>query len=396
MKERLERLYSVIEEEDLSGCVISKPENIYYFTGVYPVETSFLIVPSGKDPLLLAAPSSYREAVDKAVVEVGLGELNMLVSLKRVLLSLGCLPPRNDIFLRNLLGNWRSKPLGIEGDRLGVSFLDALGNPKYRDISSWIMDLRMVKDGGEIKCIERAVKISEDALRESLGHLRVGARVRELSGFFDHCAKRRGADETKARVRAGRNTAFPFSRDMGGRISRGPVLIDFGCAYRGYWCDLTRMFYVGEPDEAFADAYEAVVMAREKGLMAAVAGERIAKTDVEVRSVLVRHGYRENLVYTSGHGVGLEVHEPPIISSQRIEPSVPRLYSDGDPQRLYRVMRSYLERAGEPRFRENTVIALEPGVYLKRFGVRVEDMVLVKRKPRLLSSLSARLEDSII
>jgi Xaa-Pro aminopeptidase/Xaa-Pro dipeptidase len=156
------------------------------------------------------------------------------------------------------------------------------------------------------------------------------------------------------------------------------------------------MFHLGEPKEEFIRAYEAVLQARKRGLEAARAGEEIARMDEAVREVLAEHGYSDRLIYTTGHGVGLEVHEPPIVSSTVPEPEVPKLYSDGDVQRMYKEMRAYLTTAENPRFQENTVIALEPGIYFKDFGVRVEDMVLIKGKARLLSSSPVKLEDMII
>lgn len=396
MKERLENLYDAIEYEDLAACIIAKPENIYYFTGVYPIESSFLIVPRRKEPVLLVAPSSYREAEESSLVRIEKGELNMLASLKRALHSLSCLPVKNDIFLRNVMGSWRSKPLGIEGEYLGANVLAALEDPKYLDISPVIMNMRMRKDTKELRYMEKAVNISEAAMGEAAEHLRLGISEKELSGIFDLAAKKRGGNVTKARVRAGLNTAKPFSRTMDGNVKEGPVLIDFGCTYKGYWCDETRMFHVGEPGKEFVKAYEAVLKAREQGLEAARAGEEIADLDNAVRGVLKEHGYMDNLVYTTGHGVGLEVHEPPIVSSTLPEPEVPELYSDGDVQRLYRAMSAYLTTAENPRFQENTVIALEPGIYFEDFGVRVEDMVLIGKKARLLSSSPVKLEDAVI
>lgn len=396
MKERLEKLQVFIAEMDLAGCVVAKPENIYYFTGVYPIESSFLIVPGNREPTLLVAPSSYREAEESSRVAVVKGELNILASLKRSLLELSFLQVKNDVYVRNLLGGWRSKPLGIEGDYIGVNVLEALGDPKYIDITPEVMRLRMVKDDKEIKNIEKAVEISEGALKEAAQHLALGMSERAVSGIFDQAAKRLGGNETKARVRAGVNTAKPFARMMDGEIVKGPVLIDFGCTYNGYWCDITRMFHIGEPKEEFLRAYEAVLKARERGLEAARAGEEIPKMDEGVREVLQEHGYEDSLVYTTGHGIGLEVHEPPLISSTTPMPETPKLYSDGDVQRMYRVMSAVLGEGEKPRFQENTVIALEPGVYLKDFGVRVEDMVLIKKKGKLLSSFPVGLEEIVI
>jgi Xaa-Pro aminopeptidase len=394
--DRIEKLHSLVEEEELAGCLIAKPENIYYFTGVYPIESSFLIVPRGGEAELVVAPSSYREAREESRVGVVKGKLDMRSFLKKFLLNLGCIPRSRGVLIRDYLTRALMPPLGIEGEFLSIEVARKLGIRKYRDISPLIMRMRMVKDRKELRAIKHASEIADEAMQRVKARIKPGMREREISGLFDREAKKLGANETKARVRSGRDTAKPFAKLMKGVIAEGPLLIDYGATYENYWSDITRTFHVGKPAEEFEDAYRAVVEAKKAGLKHARAGVAIARVDRAVKEVLRDYGYEGCTVYTSGHGVGLEVHEPPIVSSMIAKPEAPRLYSDGDVQRMYRLMLAYLRKGDRPAFHENTVIALEPGIYLRDFGVRIEDMVLIKKRPRLLSRFPDALEEIII
>jgi Xaa-Pro aminopeptidase len=386
---RIERLRELVRDLGLAGCLVSKPENIYYFTGVYPIESSFLVVSRDGDAALIVAPSSYPEAREKAddQVEVALGGLNMTRSLRRCLLDMGCLPRQRGVLLRDALTRALLPPLGIEGDSLGIGIARNLGLGKSVDISPYVMEMRMVKDGAERRAVERACEVADEAMERALDRIKPGMRETEVSGIFDREAKRLGGNDTKARVRSGRNSAKPFARLMDGVIKEGPLMIDYGATYENYWSDITRTFHVGRPGEDFRDAYEAVLEARQQGLRHLRARGEISVVDRVVREVLMEHGYGDCIVYTSGHGVGLEVHEPPIVSVNSPKPEIPRFHGRSDAERLYQSMISFFYRDEEPVFHRNTVIAYEPGVYLPEFGARIEDMVLIGGKPHVLSRL---------
>lgn len=395
---RVDRLRELVRDLGLAGCLLSKPENIYYYTGVYPIESSFLVVSRNGDAGLVVAPSSYPEARERAEdgVEVMQGGLNMSRFLRRCLLDMGCLPPRRGVYLRDALTRALTQPLGIEEDSLGVGIARALGLGKTVDISPYVMEMRMVKDGGERRAIKRACEVADDAMERALERLRPGMRETEVSGIFDREAKRLGGNETKARVRSGKNSAKPFAKLMDGAVGEGPLMIDYGTTYDNYWSDITRTFHLGSPDEGFMDAYEAVQEAREAGLRLLRAGGEISAADRVVRDVLREYGYGDCIVYTSGHGVGLEVHEPPIVSVNPPKPELPRFQGKSDAERLYQSMVSFFYMEEEPVFQKNTIIAYEPGVYLPEFGVRIEDMVLIGEKPRVLSRLPTDVDGAII
>ncbi|NOZ59792.1 MAG: aminopeptidase P family protein [Euryarchaeota archaeon] len=393
MHRRIEELVERLGEADVDCCVIAKPENVYYFTGVYPIEASFLIVSTMREPLLLVAPSSYAEAEERSRVEVVKGELRSLKALRQRLTREGCLPEKRGVFLRDLLGALRKKPLGIEGDYLPAKAARKLG--RWRDISPIIAEMRMVKDAEEVRIITRAVESSEKALRRVYNEIAPGMAERELSGRLDLELKRLGADQTKARVRSGRSSAKPFSREMEGSIGRGPLLVDYGGAFEHYWTDLTRTFHVGRAGEDYEEVYSCILEAKRAALREIGAGRSISEVEHAVREVFREHSLEGHMVYTPGHGVGLEVHEPPVITARRVREE-PMFRGSSDVERLYQAMAQFFVLEEEPVFRENMVLAIEPGLYFRDFGVRVEDMVLVKRRARLLSRFPDELEALVL
>ncbi len=391
MHRRIEKLMALLQEAGVECCIISKPENVYYFTGVFPIEASFLFVSTKRDPALLVAPSSYPEAEECSCVEVIKGELRSIEALKRALQQRGCVPEKSGVLLRDLLRAVRKKPLGIEGDHLPAEVARKL-ETKWLDVSPLISELRMVKDEEEVAIITRAVRASEEALRRVSQNIVRGMPERELSGMLDLELKRLGADQTKARVRSCKSSAKPFSMEMGGNIDNGVLLIDYGGAFKHYWTDLTRTFHMGRTSEAYEEIYGCILEAKKAALREIGAGKEIAAVEHAVREVFREHALEKYMVYTPGHGVGLEVHEPPVITSQKLteEPEVPK--GSTDAERLYHAMARFFIRDEKPAFRENMVLAIEPGLYFREFGVRVEDMVLVKRRAKLLSRFPDELE----
>ncbi len=142
----------------------------------------------------------------------------------------------------------------------------------------------------------------------------------------------------------GRATAAPLPR-------RGFVTLDFGIIHKGYCSDMTRTVFLGKPKPGERKAYHAVLEAQETAVSAVAPGVSCAEVDEAARSVLRREGLGEAFSHSTGHGVGLEIHEPPRVGA-------------GQTTRLLPGM----------------VITIEPGVYLAgKFGIRIEDMVAVTR-----------------
>lgn len=312
---RVLKLQQAVQALDLSGALLHKPENVYYFSGVFPIEPSFLIVPPDGDPELIVPGSSYREAVRDAVLPVEAGELDIVRTVRRRLIEKGCLRKEGDTPAKSLWSRLVGKGLGLEYDFFNLELKELVRVRCTADVTPVIREMRMVKDQTEINFIREACRIADEAMAATLPLIRPGMTEREVSGLFDQRAKAGGADETKARVRAGKRTALAFTRWMGGKVFEGPLLIDYGSRVRGYWSDITRTFYVGHrPDPVFAEIYPLVLDGLHQGVAQLRTGRNIYEVERAVRRVFAAAGHEEHMVYTAGHGIGLEIHEHPVLS----------------------------------------------------------------------------------
>jgi Xaa-Pro aminopeptidase len=231
--------------------------------------------------------------------------------------------------------------------RLRRSFLRELPEPL-------VQPLRMVKDADELAVISEAALEGCRLFEHILSIIRPGLREIDVAAELEYKARQRGAEgmSFETIVASGERSALPHGRATAALLPRkGFVTLDFGIIHKGYLSDMTRTVYLGHPTAKEREAYEAVLEAQESGIRAVRGGARCADVDEAARGVLRKAGLAEAFTHSSGHGVGLEIHEPPRIGT-------------GQTTRLLPGM----------------VVTIEPGIYLAgQFGVRIEDMVAVTR-----------------
>jgi Xaa-Pro aminopeptidase len=221
-------------------------------------------------------------------------------------------------------------------------------------VPGFLAEGRGSKEEWEIEAIRRAQALTEEVFDGLLSRIAPGVSERDLAAEIAYQHLRRGADRLAFDpiVASGRRSALPHGRASAKTIRpREFVVIDMGCMLDGYASDMTRTVAVGEPEVGMRRAYEAVLAAQEAGIAAVRAGAAGRDVDRAAREVLVEAGLGEYFSHGLGHGVGLEVHEFPRVSyhADHVLP-------------------------------ENTVVTIEPGVYLpERFGVRIEDLVVARR-----------------
>lgn len=386
----------------LSGVLIHKPENIYYFTSVYPHEPSFLIIPLEGEPELVVARSALVEAERDSLIPVVPGEIDIAASAyarmqeKKVLKS----PP--DTIFKSMLRKIGESPIGLELDYISAYLFQYFKIRNHMDISPEIDAMRSVKSGFEIEHITDACRIADAAMARTRERITPGMTEREVSGIFDAHAKALGAEESKCRVRSGKNTALAFSRWMDGILDRGPLLIDYGARVKGYWSDITRMFHLGaEPDPFFLEIYHLVLAAQKNALEIMRPGQSIYEPEARIRKTFREKGFEQNMIYTAGHGVGLEIHEAPLLGS----PPLKKIKKETQPtpqanENMQAAIAAMLEEArgddDAPVLEYGQIFALEPGLYFPDIGVRVEDMVHISQEPVLLSTFPTSVEEMII
>ncbi len=229
--------------------------------------------------------------------------------------------------------------------RLRRSFLTALP-------ASMVEQLRRVKDEDELSIMIEAALMGCNLFEHILGVIRPGLREIEVAAELEHRARLLGAEAMSFEtiVASGVRSALPHGRASTALLPRkGFLTLDFGVILKGYCSDMTRTVHLGKPGRHERDTYNSVLEAQQAGVAAVSSGATCAEVDEAARSVLRRDGLAEAFSHSTGHGVGLEIHEQPRIGS-------------GQTTRLSPGM----------------VITIEPGVYLPgKFGIRIEDMVAV-------------------
>jgi Xaa-Pro aminopeptidase len=241
------------------------------------------------------------------------------------------------------LARWRAEL----PSRLRRSFLSITG-------SSLVESLRMVKDEDELQLIREAALLGCRLFDHILKHLRSGVAELEIAAELEHHARRLGAEgmSFETIIASGKRSALPHGRaTLTPLPRRGFLTLDFGIIHKGYCSDMTRTVFLGAPRPMERSAYQAVLKAQQAAVSAVTSGATCMEVDEAARGILRKEGLGEAFSHSTGHGVGLEIHEAPRVGAgqkTRLEPGM--------------------------------VVTVEPGIYLPgQFGIRIEDMVAVTR-----------------
>jgi Xaa-Pro aminopeptidase len=213
---------------------------------------------------------------------------------------------------------------------------------------------RIIKDETELELIRQAAAIGDAVFAEMLSQIRLGMSEKEIADKIDNLLRQKGCEKeafTTIAV-AGENAALPHGTPGDKVIAAGEMItMDYGGFFQGYLADMTRTIGIGEMDSSYHDKYMAVLEAQQLGVSMIKAGIRCKDVDQAVRTRLQSYGLDEYFLHSTGHGVGLEVHEMPAVSS-----------------------------SSDTVVQPGMVITIEPGIYIKGWGgIRIEDTVIVKQ-----------------
>ena len=226
------------------------------------------------------------------------------------------------------------------------------GNLKWVAIDGLVESLRAVKDAAEIDRIRDAARLGSQVMEEAIRLIRPGVTELDIAAEIGYRMRRKGAsgESFEAIVAAGPRSALPHARPTARRIGKNElVVLDLGAILRHYCSDLTRTVHVGKAPARVRQWYQAVLDAQTAARDALKAGVTCGAVDAAARNVLQHKGLGRYFVHSTGHGIGLEIHEDP---------------------RIARDQKTLLETGN--------VVTLEPGVYVEGVGgIRIEDDALV-------------------
>jgi len=213
-------------------------------------------------------------------------------------------------------------------------------------------DLRIVKSASEIDNLKQACRIVSEVYDEIRAEVKAGMTELDIHyKILEMFAKRKVDPSFAPIVAAGANSANPHHASSSYKIAENDaVMIDMGCFYKGYASDLTRTFYLGKINEEFNKVWNTVKEAQKAVISAVKAGLPLSLADKTARDIIDSYGYKDNFIHTTGHGVGIEIHEMPSLAIN-----------------------------AEGIFLAGMTVTIEPGIYINnKFGVRIEDTILVK------------------
>lgn len=324
---------------DLDALLVTHLVNVRYLTGFTGSAGSLLVTADGAGDILCTDGRYVEQA------EVEAGDVDRIEGR-----GLGWVGERLESRRR----------LGVESSHLpwdaARGLAAALPGAAVVPAPGHVEALRGTKDEAELKLLSQACRIGDEAFGVLLDRLRPGLTERAIARLLDAAVLDAGADEPgfATVVASGPNGARPHHRPSSRAVERGDlVTVDFGARVGGYTSDMSRTIAVGEPTPDLRRLYEAVAEAQRAGVGAVVEGVEAGAVDAACREVLAAAGLAKAFVHPTGHALGLEIHEEPV-----------------------------LRQGSAARLPARAAVTVEPGAYVPGLGgVRIEDVVVVLPSP---------------
>lgn len=322
-----------------TAALIVSPHNRRYLTGW-----------ESSDGYVLITPEKARFLTDFRYIEAARQQVREMESCLCGRLSVTATPFLKEEGIERLLVEREDTTLAqFAALEQGFPAAEIVGDGS---LDVWLKELRQQKTPEELACIRRAQRLTDEGFSYILSRLSVGRTEREVALDLEFFMRRKGADSVSFDfiVVAGENSSKPHGVPGDRVLRRGDfVTMDFGATVDGYHSDMTRTIAIGTVSEEQAQVYETVLHAQTTALGALKAGLACRAADAAARDIIIRAGYGEAFGHSTGHGVGLEIHEAPNLS--------PR---------------------SETILHAGNVVTVEPGIYLPgKFGVRIEDMAVI-------------------
>ncbi|HHU63160.1 MAG TPA: aminopeptidase P family protein [Clostridiales bacterium] len=339
MVNRIKGLMDISRQIPVDGILISSRENRQYFSK-FTGSSGFLLF--NENNRFIITDSRYVEQVKKEVPDFF---CEIATSSNMI----------NKIY--ELIRKLNIKKLGFEGHHITYNMYNKMAKTfattQLISISDSISQLRSIKNDQEVKSIEMASKITQRAFNHGIDLIKPGASERDIAFEIETYIKKNRGDDIafKPIIASGLNGVMPHAPYTDKAIQTGDlVTIDIGAVFNGYCSDLTRTVVVDKPSSKQLEIYNIVLEAQQAAIQAIEPGKKASDIDAVARNIIEKHGLGKFFGHGLGHGVGLQVHEKPVLSPN-----------------------------SDDILREGMIFTIEPGVYIPGFGgIRIEDMILLR------------------
>jgi Xaa-Pro dipeptidase len=331
MNTKLKQVIESMHHNKIDCMIVLKPENIRYLTGFRPSSSSILILKD--NPILLASKIDREDATGSSMV-------NLEVYKKF-----------DDVkeFLEGKVGIEKS---------MTVETFQKLSGGFDVETTDIVENSRSVKSDWEVENIKKALEIAEKSLME----IEFSGTEVELAAKLEYNMRINGSERASFEtiMASGARTSLPHATPTNNKVE-SPVLIDWGAVYNNYSSDTSRTIIETERQE---DIFNIVLDAQKTAIKSIKPGVRSCEIDAAARDVITEYGYGDSFIHSTGHGVGLEIHESPSLSKN-----------------------------DESKLEKGMIVTVEPGIYLEgEFGVRIEDMFLIKNRAKVLNKIKTKID----
>ncbi|MDQ0224941.1 M24 family metallopeptidase [Metabacillus niabensis] len=334
---KLDKIRNRFKELSIDGLLITSEYNRRYMTGFTGTSGIALI---SEDKAVFMTDFRYTEQAAKQVKEYEIVQHTGPLSEE----------------VAQLVSKLGIKKLGFEQDHLTYqeysNYKKVLNSVEFIPVSGAVEKLRLIKSPAEIKILKEAAEIADAAYKHILTFVKPGVREIDVSNELEFFMRKNGAVSSSFDiiVASGYRSALPHGVASEKEIEKGDfVTLDFGAYYKGYCSDITRTFAVGQPSDELKKIYSIVLEAQLRGMKGIKPGMTGKEADALTRDYISEHGYGEYFGHSTGHGLGMEVHEGPALS--------------------YR---------SDTILQPGMVVTVEPGIYIPDLGgVRIEDDTVI-------------------
>jgi Xaa-Pro aminopeptidase len=323
----------------LDSFLVSFSPNLRYLTGFTGSNGNLLLLPGRA--ILFTDPRYQIQAAREVTCRIHISKGPLVPDVVSAIARLGL------------------RRIAYEPARMTCDLLDSLQarmpmKSTLVPVNGCVEGLRMLKSDGEIALIRRSVETNSRAFEATVPRVRPGMKEQDLAAELEYRMRRLGAEKPafETIVAGGERSALPHAQPTSAPLATGQlVVVDMGALREGYCSDMTRMLFLGAPSAKVKRAYRAVLEAQLAAIDAVRPGVSTARVDAAARKVLKTYGLADAFVHSTGHGLGLEIHEPPRIG-----------------------------RKDKTKLAPGMAITIEPGVYIEGFGgIRIEDTVVVTK-----------------
>lgn len=336
---RRQKISAGLAERKLDAMLIAFSPNLRYLSGFTGSNGNLLVLPDRA--ILFTDPRYQIQVREEASYDVRIAKgplvLDVVAAIDRLKL----------------------RRIGYEPARMTCDLMGSLearlpAKASLHAVPGWIEELRMIKSQEEIEQIREAVETNSKAFEQAASRIKPGMKESDLAAELEYRMRKLGAEKPafETIVAGGARSALPHAQPTSARLQSGDlVVVDMGALQDGYCSDMTRMVFVGTPSPKVKRMYKAVLEAQLAAADAVRAGVSTAHVDRQARRVLKGYGLEQAFIHSTGHGLGLEIHEPPRIGKR-----------------------------DDKRLEAGMAVTIEPGVYLEGFGgIRIEDTVVVTK-----------------